>query len=681
MRPLVVLILVLGAVAALVFALTSVLGEREPGYATPPVTAAKAPAPAAAQVIDEPEVESARVAEVVDETRQAVQPMGDVRGAFGGILEGLVVDLEGQPIAEARVSLVNQKPQPLGQDFYLMRNQEPPRPVDKHVTDATGTFRFERLDPKKDWTLVVRHDRYMPQEAGPIPIPEDGVRQETIKLELGVTCGGVVRDATSGRPIADALLVIESPFNSFVSAAKRAGQEKKQAKTDATGSYTFYNVSPGQNILVVSAAGYATQVHYNFSLVTLGQAPTRFKNRQPEAGIESKQQDFDLEPGHVIAGRVLGPDRLGVSGVEVTAMNQSGTVGSRGTALSLNGGEFLIEGLSEGLYALQADAEGYESGGLQRVESGETNAVIELFEMGGVQGRVVDPDGRPLESFACKARTTNPTSNVFGAIVAQRKFNNVANGAFELAAVPEGEYVIEANAQGYAPSFSEPFTTVQGVTTPDVVVRMSKGGGLTGMVVDSYSGAPIAGAEVATQDNNYADSELFDLFNALEPTALTKTSVRTDDEGRFAVELMTPGEYQLRVSMRGYTTLIVNDVVVTDGKRADVGAQALSRGALVIGKVHGPDGRPEPGAVVQLYSVDNTQIYSSKKTRSDASGSFQLENVQAGTYKLAASRSGQNAASPFSGIVDLHNSEIEITVEDGAEYEFPLFVGNVREPR
>ena len=686
MRPIVVLILVLGAVTALVFALTSILGKESGSRGSitgTPVTARPPEQARTEPEIVEPSAQAERRPEVVEETRTEVVPQAEARVSSGtGTIEGTVVDQQKAPVAEARVSLVNKGNTAFDETIYLMKNQDPPRPIAKLVTDVTGTFRFEGLDPKKDWTIVVTHDKYMPHEAGPIPVPEEGVRREEIELEPGVTCSGTVRDAASGRGIPDALLVIDSPLAPFVSAAKRKqSQSRIEAKTDASGVYTFYNVGQGQNTLIVSAQGYATQIHHNFSLVTPGQLPVRFKNRQELPGIESKQQDFDLTPGMIIAGRVIRPDRTGVSGVEVEAISQTGATGSRGTGTSGDDGEFLIEDVAEGLYTVRTILEGYDSTALQRVEAGDTEVLIELFELGAVQGRVVDPSGHPISSFVCRARTANPANDAFGAIIAQKKFNNASNGAFELSGLQEGEYVIEANAQGYAPSFSEPFMAVQGVTTPDVVVRMSKGGAVRGQVVDSYGSTPIAGAEVQTLDNEWVDDQLFDLFSALEPTALTKVSVRTDAEGKFEIPLMTPGDYQIRIKAKDFTTSVVNDVKVDDGHTTDIGALRLLKGAVVRGKVHGPDGEITPGASVQLYSVDNTEIWSNLKTRADASGYFAISNVQAGTYKLAASRSNQNNASPFVGIVDLHNSEIEITVEDGGQYDFDLYLGARGEDR
>src|SRR5262245_46728902 len=129
MRPLVVLILVLGAIAALLFALTSITGDGRRGGTADPMTVVKPTdtAPRPTNLVD-PAVPPNRSQPVAEEkeTRQAVQSTGEARGAFAGAIEGLVVDEEQKPISEVRVSLMNAKPSgPFGA-INAMRNQDPP---------------------------------------------------------------------------------------------------------------------------------------------------------------------------------------------------------------------------------------------------------------------------------------------------------------------------------------------------------------------------------------------------------------------------------------------------------------------------------------------------------------------------------------------------------------------------
>jgi len=682
MRPLLVLLLVLGALAALFFALTT-LGNGPRGNGRGGVEVA---APETKKTESRPEALEAPAAvrteaeQPVDGGRAAVLPEAGPRNRNVpfGVLSGVVQDEQGVPIAAATVSLLNTKPSPLGsEDTFLLRGIDPPKPVQQLATDPEGRFRFERLDPLKDWSLVVTHERYLRYETDTVvPVPEGGERRERITLFPGLTCSGVVRDASTKQPIEGATLVVES---AMAATNRRKSPGRLETKTDAQGAYVFYNtsLSPQQaRILTVSAPGYATQVINNFAMAALGEPEARFKNVQRDARLESKLQDFDLARGLSIAGRVLRPDRRGAPGIEVEAMNQAGTVGSVGRDVTAENGEFLIEGLAEGIYLVRVVPTGnFDAPALQRIEADSKDVVIELFEKATVVGRVLDPSGQPLARFHVKARTANELSKAFGAVMAQRSVKDSKDGTFELSGLPEGSFVIEATAEGYAASFSERFDATQGLATTDIVVTMTRGGELRGQVIDATTGAGLSGAEVATLDNNFIEGDLFELFSALEPTALTKTSVFTDAEGRFAIERMTPGEYQVQIKVRGFSTLTTNDVAVLDGQVTELPLQRLGKGARITGVVLGADNGPLAGATVQLTPADPSQVQGHRQTRTDGEGRFLIDNARPGNYELSAMRPNSGTGNPFEAIGDLQQSRMDVTVDDNGTYDFKLRLG------
>jgi len=677
MRPLVVLLLVAGALLALVIALTTLFdsqrsGEFEPGpaptphQAEPRANAELVPATAPS----EPEA-AARAR--TDDTRTALRTEAEpgARKITPGAIEGLVCDESGTPITGAEVGLLNAKPTAFD-DLLALRGVEPPKPIAKVVTEAAGTFRFDRLDPSKDWSLVVTHESYATFTTDlAIEVPEGGTWKETITLEPGLTCSGTVTDAKTGAPIEGALLVVDSAF-AFMSPAKSRSPE--QCITDANGQYVFTNVgaSPNQaRVLTVSAPGYATQVYHNFTLTTVGETPVRFRNQRPEARAEGRQQDFALEPGMVIAGRVVSPEQRGVGGVEIEALSQSGTLSSRGTTTSRGNGEFLIEGLAEGLYAVRVTPTHYDAPALQRVEAGTTDVVIELFEQATVTGKVVDPAGQPVSNFEVRARVANEVNKAFGAITAKDSVRGSRSGTFTLKGIPEGSYVIEASADGYAASFSDTITATQGLVTSDVVVRLTRGGSLSGVILDGYSRAPVVGARISTQDNDWIEGDFWEMFGAMEPSATTKTKVRTDENGRFEIDLMTPGLYQVQVDAHGYSPLTVKDIQIVEGQNIELPVQVIIRGATIRGVVLGPRKTPQAGASVQLAPADQV-LQGNRTVRCDGDGRYLIDNVRPGTYQLSATRSSSRSGNPFEAIGDLRQSQIEISIEDGQSYEFEL---------
>ena len=529
------------------------------------------------------------------------------------------------------------------------------------------------------------HDEYVRAEAGPISITETGGHEELVVLEEGLAFFGAVKNQITGTGIEGAVVVIDSPLASFLP-QERASLTRLEAVTDFMGNYGFRNVPGGQRTLTVMAPGYATQVHHNLSaLIAAERKPgpmiVRMKlgQQKPERDkvkMEPVEKDFELAPGMSIAGTVLGPDRIGVEGVVVSALQTSGQVGSRGVALSRNGGEFLIEGLASGQYMINAEIEGFDARPVQRVEAGRTDVEILLAELGSVAGRVVDDEtGRPVSSFTARVRTMNERNVSWGGVVAKKRFNNASDGNYTLTGVTEGEYVVEAFARGYASSFSEPFSVTQGVTTPNIVVRLGKGGTITGRVIDRATGEAVANAEVRTEENNHVDSELINLIDSMGSSAITKRKVYTNDAGYFEIDLMTPDEYQVQVRKNNYTAHIQNNVKVGARVKTDIGIISLSSGASITGIVYGRDGEPAAGASVMMNPISN-DIWNSLEARCDANGRFLLRNALPGDYKLSASNPVRATGNPFEPIADLRNSEIEITVVEGMEYEYDLYMGS-----
>ena len=538
---------------------------------------------------------------------------------------------------------------------------------------------------------MVTHDVYSTYEANGIEVPENGMVAEKITLEHALTLVGKVLDAETGVPIEAARLVLDNPLATFLP-KKKQSRGRREATTDAEGFYGFKNMGGNQKTLVVSAEGYATQIHNNFGMMLAAKkaaddppSPAVWTRRtrrdmaeQAKLPQEPNERNFELKIGHTIAGRVVGPNGEGIPGVSIQALTQSGTVGSRGDAVSVSGGEFLIENIAEGLYTLRAEVEGFQSRPLQRIEADRTDVEILVAELGTVNGQVlIGETGKPVSDFTCRVRIAHPRNNSWGSVQAKGNFRDRRNGSFTLSGLPDGLYVVEATAHGFASAFSERFEVAQGSEARDVVVRLTKGGLLTGRVVDEYSGDPIAGAKVSTNENNYIDSEFFHLMNTLSDSALTKASVRTDEAGEFEIELITPDTYQVEIQVAGYTKLILNNVTIGDGNVTDIGAQPLNRGAHVSGTVYGPEGELSAGAEVWLSPTD-TNPWGQIQSRTDANGTFVMQNVKAGDYKLHASRPAGVRGHPFAPVVDMRNSEIEVSVEDGQEYSFELYMSNRR---
>jgi protocatechuate 3,4-dioxygenase beta subunit len=321
---------------------------------------------------------------------------------------------------------------------------------------------------------------------------------------------------------------------------------------------------------------------------------------------------------------------------------------------------------------LVAKAPGFSDQRLTRVKI-EDNPVVLMARQGGVEGRVVSlGDDQPVESFVAIVRAVAPGSTVYGRSVTRGKFTS-ADGTFELGSLESGNYVMQIEAPGYAPTYSESFIVSQGLVTPDVLVSVGQGGSVTGRLVSSTTGEPIAGALVETYDNNYVSNPFTDMLGAMVPRMTTSRKTRTDKDGNFRIELITATTYMLQVDHEDFPRKVLKDIQVREGGTTELGTIRIASGAVIRGTVYDDAGNPLANAKINLTGL----VIHPGNVRTDSDGRFLIKNIQEGTYKLSAVRpSNDVAANPFGPIIDMKRSEVQITVFEGREITQNLSLGD-----
>ncbi|MEM7306059.1 MAG: carboxypeptidase-like regulatory domain-containing protein [Planctomycetota bacterium] len=663
MRPLAVLALVLAAIAALAFAYFSITGDssRDDAQVSNVVRPAMEPEEAQRRA-DAELVEASGGAEVEEVTRTAVGPE-EVLGSFANRLHGKVVSPAGIAVPDARVSVFRKRAPAHLEALTIMFQNGPQDKVLKTTrTNERGEYEFKALPPGKDHLVVVEHEDYQRTEVGPIEMGEESQVREDIELREGFQLFGYVRDHGTGLPIEGALITLDNPLAAQLP-SDRKSPDRMQTKSEPDGRYEFRHVAPGTKWLMCQAESYGTVVVNNVTFLGQGQVDRH------------KSQDIQMKPEMTISGQVIGPDRVGVEGASVEGISYNAEALSRGNAKTDAMGNFVIRGLAEAQYSVVARAEGFGEKRLVRVDAGAQGIELELAELGGVMGRVVDAStGRALSDFKVAVRMVNLSSTFVGRVAAAQNFRGANNGAFHVPGLAHGHYVVEVSAKGYANTRSERFTVNQGITVPDVMVQMTRGGRILGQVVDGYTAKPISGAVVATQDNNWVESPFTNVFKGLVSRTTTEASARTDENGQFEFELLTPGAYQVTINHQKYTAQIMNDVQVFEGQEREIGVIKLFTGGQTSGTAFLADGSKAVGASVSLHPTDGSGR--SYEARTNSEGHYRITNVAPGSYKLSLSRPDLREANPFQVIVDMKQSEIEIAVADGGEYKHDLYLGS-----
>ena len=647
MRPFLVLVLVVGAIAALIFGLVNL---RSPEDAPPPVVPNQVesdpePVGPGAPLTGAGGDGGSRSAAPVDpaDPRAIANPGAQSQYVYDNVLTGLVRNPQGQPLRDVEVTLTT-----IGGNDIFFANDPIDRSRDVTVrTDSEGRYTFRRLEPRSHYQLIAVHPDYTRKETTTVPIGQKGTYEEPpIVLSEGATLQGRVRD-TQNNYVNDAVLQLEGLM---YQAAPYAAPDRLETKTNADGFYVFSNVPKGQRTLTVVAPGYG-RVTVNGLTFDKDEAVTR---------------DITLQIGEMIRGRVVGPGNAAIQGATVTAIGFSNTQQTARSQVTTDArGEFLFEDLAPGDYNVIASLKGWRADRAQRVKTNSDNVVIEMSKEATVCGEVVDAaTGQPVPSFTIRMRF-HYGPDVPSSPSEQTQTFQSAKGDFCIEGVPPSEYVVEAQAPGYAPGFSSNFSVAQGKSVNGITIRVGRGGSISGRIVDP-EGKPIAQARITTHDKEWTDDPFTQSLGIAYPTNVTATEARTDSDGRFLLSSLHPETYQIQIQAPGYTSFARSDVSVGDGVETKLGDVKLGRGGTLRGTLYDPAGKGLVGGQIHLRPADGGTPYQ-YQTKSGVDGKFVIANIVPGRYVVTATRGASGEISPFEQLADIKNSEQQVPITEGAE--------------
>ncbi len=311
----------------------------------------------------------------------------------GAILEGRVIDGDGNPVAGAEVAAFPKAIQrqigagPGGDSDFLRRMSRLAKEgLASARTDAGGRYRIEHL-PEGTYDLVARADGFEAVEASDV---RTGERPPDLVLERFAAVHGTVLDADTRKAIAlFEVDVLDRKKLSTPSQGKsralsfdyRVASEGELRFEDPAGRFQYDGLRPGDYTLLVKAPGY----DFTLEQVTLQGGKVRvvevFLNRGSQIG------------GVVVDAETGGP----ISGVQVGCSLQRGPAEDRGISpfresfVTGDDGTFSISGLRNGSYHLGATHPLYERGSTPLLEipaSDGTQIELKLKPAGRIEGRI-----------------------------------------------------------------------------------------------------------------------------------------------------------------------------------------------------------------------------------------------------------------------------------------------------
>lgn len=641
MKPLLVLLLVLGAVGALLFAVMN-LGKNETQEPLlPPVNTGNAePGPAVPTKLDPSKGTDRAVAKA--------QPSNASNGAAAGLaysnrITGIVKNTLEQPVSGAEVTLssVVQETFFFPEDIAKVDTSK----EQKVRTDSEGRFVFLGAEPRK-YTLIVKHPDYATRRDTTADVRETGTYEHPpIYLAVGASLSGYVKDE-GGNLVPDALLTLDpSMFDNM----GIVPDDRLTSRTDASGWYSFVNVPPGERTVTITAGGYGKLTVPRITFVK----------------EEQISRDFTVRVAELICGVVIDDAGQGIAKATVIAIGVSNTQGTtRDQVVTNDKGEFCFENLTKGDYNVIATAKGYRSQPRNtRISTGTSNHQILLMRDAKVCGMVIDAaSGKPMPSFKVRMRIWtgegSPTSPLNDGEYTEV---NSGNGEFCIEGVPPSDFVVEAVAPGYAPTYSNHFTVNQSQPVNGVMIKLGRGGTISGRVVDA-EGKPIARARVVTQDNNWIDDEFQKVLGNQFPTNTTTVDVRTDEAGRFLCTNLNPDVYQIVVTAEGYMQTVRTGLRVTENGNVQIGDVQMGHGGTVRGTLYDASGKPISGGTIQLQSKETPTVLT---TRTGADGKFTIQNCVPGRYTLSGMRNVGAEVNPFDQLTQAGDSAVDVIVAEG----------------
>ncbi|HNS00147.1 MAG TPA: carboxypeptidase-like regulatory domain-containing protein [Planctomycetota bacterium] len=503
--------------------------------------------------------------------------------APGAKLAGRVVDARGFAVANAAVRArgsggVEGAPGAAAPPDEALRVALAAAPEDV-LTGADGRFAFSAAAPAF-YDLVAVKEGHARAAAFDVEAPCDDL---LLTLPPGAVLHGEVTDEKGARLAgAEITLAFEDARDALRSSLAVYQRPERFAtrwggETDARGAFAIENLREGTYTAIVGREDFVTAVFPGVRVAAAMRAPER----------------FELARGLPLAGKILGPDRTPVAGAAVTLTARikprDGAVVPRIETTSDDRGFFRLTTLYPETYTLQVAGDGFAPL-VRRVAPGTTPLELVLAR-GAMLAVEVRGEGGPLAEAFVSLRpgdAASEKSKGFPGAVRPRSARADDRGRLAFAGLPEGAYVLSAEAAGRLPG-DRRITLVPGEHAA-VTVVLGKAGVVRGKVRGA-DGEPIAGASLALAGNREAGGAAFGGRRAVLSAADGAWELPLRSAAAAARVRATHPDY-LPAASAAFT---VGDPA-RDGPSLDI---VMMPGAVLKGTVVGPDGGKLAGIRVQ----------------------------------------------------------------------------------
>lgn len=539
------------------------------------------------------------------DTGDSVPPSYTIKLKKGFRIGGIIVDPEGNPISEAKVSVHR---------FWGGEDEAPRKkgeqPAFSSKTDTTGadgrwSMAGLPLELINNISADVKHTNFIGAYISlNDPKIEKELREETHKLVLkrGLEVFGRVLDEQE-RPIARAK----------VWAGRKYWRDRKETKTDEQGGFVFRNVSLNEE---GQESGGTL-----FSVMADGYEPA---SQTQKVGTNAAEIVFHLKPGVVIAGKVVGKEGEPIQGVRVVLEGNSDNgeryEGYEFSKTTDKDGKFEWKGAPNQPMPFYIGKMGYQQKRGVSLKPGAEN-VVTLSKARQVQGHVLNAEtGQPVTQFRVAVgqkmdeRFYNPQGKDFTS----------AEGFFTIDVGEENENGIQASAKDYAEQI-QILPKTDGDSPTQVDFKLKPSPALEGIVI-TLNGQPVTGASVALVEENFGGKSVQFSNGRMRTYGSGSKIAKTDETGHF--EISSPPENGTIVASgdEGFASTSIAEV--RSSGRLTLQLFGRIEGVLLAPNAEGQEvllGSPGGGISFDLAGY---------KAAVDANGHFAFEKVPPGALSI-----------------------------------------------
>jgi large repetitive protein len=450
------------------------------------------------------------------------------------------------------------------------------------VAAADGTFTLKGLAAGPVSITASTSDTTPPMSSAPTAVTAPA-KDVVLRIPTPTSVSGRVIEKSGGRPITDFQVMALSGDQGFM----RPSPASPIHSDDGT---FIVQAAPGRTELRVMASGYVR--------ATLGGLTV--EEGKPLSGIEVK-----MDRGGRVVGHVTSHGEP-VSGVNISSGANTG-------ATTDANGDYVLDSVEPGDRTLQARKQG-----LVPLEKGVTAKAgedvrldLELDSGRELAGRVLDRGGHPLDSARIQIRGVEDRTT-------RTNTTTDPDGNFKISGLPAGHVALVIEHQGYVSATMEDVDPAQNVT-----ITLDRGGAISGHVAgltDADSGTVTVWAGYATSGSQ----------------------ANAGSDGSFTIQGVPDGPVSVSATKTGAQTRrsAPKTVTVTNGSAPFVELD-FAEGISVTGRVT-REGKPVSGGSVNF---SNTKGAGGGYSEIGPDGSYQVNGLQAGEYRVIINPFGANAMS------------------------------------